>query len=150
MAEQISPALPTFLISLDNKMNEKRIVTPETRAKISATLRGRKLGPHSPEHRAKIAAACSRRSKKKTWAQNGYVRVYRPDHPFAHQRGWILEHRLVMEGILGRYLTSGETVHHRNGVRNDNRPENLEVVVTRGPHYGGVICPYCEKHFLIR
>ena len=70
----------------------------------------------------------------RTVASNGYVLLRRPGHPMADVRGYIYEHRLVMAESLGRSLSKREQVHHINGVKKDNRPENLELTKDRNHH----------------
>jgi len=65
--------------------------------------------------------------------KQGYIKIFLPEHPHADNRGYIKEHRLVMEKKLGRYLTKDEIVHHLNEVKWDNRVENL-CLVTKHTH----------------
>ena len=84
--------------------------------------------------------SCQAREENPNWrggrttASDGYVLIkVGPDYPGADKKGYILEHRLVMQSAVGRPLTPDEVVHHINGVTTDNRIENL-VIMTRVAH----------------
>lgn len=59
--------------------------------------------------------------------KHGYRCIFKKDHPNSYKKGRILEHVYVMSQYLDRPLFKGESVHHKNGVRDDNRIENLEL-----------------------
>lgn len=58
---------------------------------------------------------------------SGYIEISLANHPNARKNGWMAEHRAVMSIALGRALTTDEEVHHKNGIKDDNRIENLEL-----------------------
>jgi len=127
-------------------MREGRKHTPEELEKMSAAHRGVKL---SPEHRAAISAGqkglhqprraeAQRGPKNHEWKGGlkkymGYIRQQSPDHPYA-KRGYVWQHRLVMEAHLGRVLLPSEVVHHINGKAGDNRIENLMLFSSKEEH----------------
>ena len=67
---------------------------------------------------------------------DGYVLLHNPNHLDSNSQGYIREHRLVMEKLIGRRLLRREVVHHKNGKNDDNSPENLLLFSSNGIHLG--------------
>lgn len=67
-------------------------------------------------------------SRKEKLQRGGYWGVLKPEHPAATKQGYVAEHRLIIEQVIGRLLRDDEEVHHvnRNGL--DNRLENLRLM----------------------
>ena len=65
---------------------------------------------------------------------DGYVLIYKPNHPFCAKDNYVFEHRLIIEQYLKRFLKSNEVVHHINEIRTNNQIENLMVFKNQGFH----------------
>ena len=127
---------------------KERYKSPEARKKATAHFIGNKynLGrKHTEEYKKKMSEtlkAVFAITKGGGWKggeyknQGGYILVFRPDHPYSSKRNYIMKHRLIMEEYLSRYLTKQEVVHHINGIKDDNRIENLLLFENSKRHRG--------------
>lgn len=102
-------------IEVIRKTHKGKKMTDEQKKKLSEARKGiSPIGKHP-------------RFTGKRHRADGYIQVYVPDHPRAAKEGYYMEHRLVMEQHIGRYLERREVVSHLNGIRDDNRIENLKL-----------------------
>jgi hypothetical protein len=92
-------------------------------------------GPRGPN--PKLAGENNPAWKGGTYIEpsKGYRMIRNPAHPRARSNGYVLEHILVAEKMLGRALKQGEEVHHINHQRADNRPENLKIYASHLEHW---------------
>lgn len=116
--------IKTRTVGLNNKRaKEKFSKSVEGRP---SPMKNKKL---SDETKKKLSVVKTKKGvgHKKT-RKDGYVSIYFPDHPKSNKDGYIMEHDLIMECKIGRWLKPNEVVHHKNKIRNDNRIENLELM----------------------
>jgi hypothetical protein len=118
-----------------------RKFTKEWIAKIVKAKTGVKLKPLTAKHKKLISIRNTGKGNShwnggKRITKDGYINIYKPDHPFCGSDGAVLEHRLIMEKHMGRFLNPKEVMHHINGLKFDNRIKNLILCKNQAEHNG--------------
>lgn len=90
-------------------------------------------GNHFDNRKSNLADIRGYKNEGKTFL-NGYIAIYKPEHPRAFDNGCVYEHILVAEKILGRPLKNEECVHHKDLDRTNNDEENLMIFATNDDH----------------
>lgn len=95
-----------------------------------------KKGQHLSSETEFVRGKQHKHHKYVTYAgrNNNYRLIFKPDHPFSSSRGYVREHRLVMEEHLGRYLDPKEEIHHIDGNGLNNSIENLQLLSSKSEH----------------
>ena len=103
-----------------------RKLSPEQCERISKLHKGKVVSKETRDKMSESHKISGKGHKKKR--ADGYIAIYYPNHPKSNASGYIMEHILVMETLIGRHLKEDEVVHHINGIKNDNRQENLKLM----------------------
>ena len=109
-------------------------MSEETKKRLSLAKKGKKGKPHSEEWKKKMRILMTGKPIKKYiigWF--GYKFILKPNHPFCDCKGYVREHRLVIEKQIGRYLKPEEKCHHI-GKWTNNRPKMLMAFVNHSAH----------------
>lgn len=97
--------------------------------KAPSQIQTKKYCSHECQGKAVSRRAIGREHNGKPvlMTSGGYLKVWEPGHPAA-RANWVLEHRLVVEKVIGRYLDTKEHIHHKDGNKTNNHPDNLEIM----------------------
>lgn len=151
MRDAAKRTMPQRLINLSKGHGWNTGLTKETSEGVRRISEAKKGIKHTAEHRRKNSLAhigLLAGDKHPMWKGGkknhlGYVMIKRRDHHRANSEGYVLEHIAVWEETHNKILPKNMCIHHLNGIKNDNRPENL-VDILKGAH-SNLAEPFKEK-----
>lgn len=123
--------------------NKEFTIYPSDRKRRTGIFCSRRCVRHSERTKQKISNStkglfCGENNPSYKGGRNnhsaGYCYILMHSHPFCNCRGYIFEHRLIVEKFINRFLTQNEMVHHINKIKDDNRPENLMAFNSNSAH----------------